>query len=253
MRWIASLGIAVCVVGLGMDRVAADQGKDRALVIVNRAIDAQGGADRLAKLHVYERVARGKEFASSTEVIFTTTLVVALPDRLHDAIEVQAMGGKVSVIQIVNAGKGWRSTDGKVEALSKEELKELATELYVRSLGTLVSLKEDAFQLTVLPDAKVDGRVAHVVQVETKDRPAVKLYFDGGNGLLVKTEFRVRQASLSFLKEYRLSQYKRFDGLKLPTVQTGYLNGTKAEELTITAYHFMDEADSSLFEQPKAK
>jgi hypothetical protein len=250
MRLYVAVVLAVGICGLGSDRASADQGRDQALAIVNRAIKAEGGADNLAKLNVYERTATGKELSANSTVDFTTKLTVSLPESFHDSIELQAMGGKGTVIQVLNGDKAWRSINGKTDALGKDETQELRSELYLRRICTLLPLKGADFQLKVLTDIKVDGKLAHVIQVDSKGHTPVKLYFDRGTGRLVGSEHRLRQGTLTVVREYRFSRYKVFDGVKLPSVQIGYTNGSKAEELHITRYRFLEKADSKLFEKP---
>ncbi|HZU38613.1 MAG TPA: hypothetical protein VFA18_21990 [Gemmataceae bacterium] len=247
--FIIMVGWSVC--WIGSEHVRADQSRDRALAVIERAINAQGGAQRLARLQTYERTAWGKQLLTNQEVDFTTTLTVAFPKRMHDHITVQLQGSKTELVQVLDGDKAWRTVGDKTNVLSKEETADLREELYLMRVSTLLPLKEEGFGLKLLPDIKVDGRLTHVVQVEHKGHAAVKLSIDARNYLLIKMEHRTRQATLTVVKEYRLSDYKEFEGLRLPTKQTEYTNGNKAGELTTTGYRFLEKADQKLFEQAK--
>ncbi len=250
MRALLILALSGCILGVGAPRLRAEGDRDEALVVINRAIRAQGGPGQLKHLHIYERRAEGKQFLGTESVAFTTTLTVAFPDRIHDEIEVQAGGGKIGIVQALDGGTAWRTAEGKTTTLGKDETADFREELYLMYISTLLPLKEEDATIKVLPDIKVDGRLTHVVQAENKDHSPIKLYFDTRTGLLIKTEHRIRQATLTVLKEFRFGDYRAFHGVRLPVKQTEYTNGSKVGELTVTGYRFLNSVDPKRFHKP---
>jgi len=242
--------VLACLVGWPiLPMLRADDRAD-ALAVIERAIDAHGGARRLERLHAYRREAHGKQSAGEKEIDFSTVLTLDLPDRFHDDITAQNAGEKLRIVQIVNGDKAWRTIEG-MATLAADESEELREEMYLMRIETLLPLRGDEFRLSLLPDASVDGRLAHVIQVAQKGHHLIKLYFDARAGLLIKTAHNVRRGAVPILKEYRLSEYKNFDGVRLPTRLAEYRNDTRVSELTVTQYRFIERPDAALFERPE--
>jgi hypothetical protein len=89
----------------------------------------------------------------------------------------------------------------------------------VNLIARLLPLKDKAFQLKAMGEAKVGGTVAQVVQVTRKDYPEVKLYFAKDTGLLVKTEYRTKAQEEDFkdvTQTTDYSDYRAVDGAKVP-------------------------------------
>jgi hypothetical protein len=229
--------------GQAADRAAA-------LAVIDRAIDARGGATRLAKARLMIRLARGTQTSGNVEVSFSTDLTVALPDRLRDVILSEGSGPKQRLERVINRNKGWVAGPGKVEEIAKRELEPLLEEVYMIWIETLAPLRDRAFELTLLPDERIDRRPAQVVRVSHKDHADAKLFFDRETHLLVKVQFRGQQGALGVLKEYVFSDYKEFDGLRMPRRQVEYVNGDRTGELRTSTYRFPDKVDDSLFAKP---
>lgn len=231
------------------DRLWASD-RDTALGVINQAIQAQGGEQRLVKSRLRQRQANGVRFLQDAEQPFTTDLVMALPDRFHDTIDIGAEGQKKRLLQILNGDKGWCASDGEATEMGPEEVNLLREEAYVVWLTTLVPLRDPAFELAPLPEIKVNGQPASGVKVSSKDHAAVQMFFDKQTGFLIRVERRFRIAGLAVTGEYLFTDYKDYDGLKLPSKQTDVANGSKETELSITSYKFPEKVDDNLFGRP---
>ena len=80
---------------------------------------------------------------------------------------------------VVNGNKGLASTGGAVMELSKERVEELRESGYL-SLGRHPGAAQEGqhFQLSPLPETKVQDQPAVGVKVSRKDHADVNLYFD---------------------------------------------------------------------------
>lgn len=240
------LAPVVCGLLLAAGAASAND-RDDALAVIDQAIQAQGGADALAKVRTAVRSGEGVLYQGGTEVPFTDQMTLDLPERWRDSVEIDK---KVQVAIAVNGDKGWQSSVGAVSDLGPERLKELREEIYVLWIQTLLPLKKDGFELAPMPEAKVGDRPAAVVKAASKGHADASLFFDKQTHLLLKVERVSEEAGLKLPKEYLLSDYKEFDGVKLPTHLTEMLAGKKASELKSASYKFPAKADDAAFAKP---
>lgn len=242
--WLFGLLVAVGAAGAAP---AAD--RDKALEIIDRAVQAHGGETALARAKMRLRTAEGVQFPQREKVPFQTELTLALPDRLRDVIEV---GGpqKVRITQVMNKDQAWRVIAGTTQEVGPEELDNLREEVYLIRLTTLLPLKEKGFELSTLPEVRLAGKPASVVRVVSPGHREVKLYFDQATGLLVKAERRAREAGLALRKEYLFSDFKPFDGVMVATRHVELLDRTPYLELKITSCRFPSQLDDQLFRKP---
>ena len=219
--------------------------RDDALAIIDQAVQAQGGADALAKLRTAVRRGEGFLFQGDDKQPFTDEMTLDLPDRWRLSLDID----KQTRFTLAVAGdKGWEALGGKVEDIGPERLKEMREEIYVLWLQTLLPLRKDGFDLAPLPEAKVDGQAVVGVKASSKDRPDVKLYFD-------KTTHRRPGSSgapggAAAAKAYLLGDYPDFDGVKMPTHLVETTDGKKISELTSAVYKFPSKADDAAFTKP---
>ena len=115
---------------------------------------------------------------------------------------------------------------------------------------TLLPVLQDKFNVSPLPEAKVNGEAAVGFKVATKGQPDVGLYFDKKTFLLVKAEYKSKEVGLVVSKEIILSAYKDYDGLKLPTKLLFQSNGKREAEWNVTDYKFPEKVDEAAFGKP---
>jgi hypothetical protein len=243
MRTIVALGVGL-VVAAGPAR-AGD--REAALEVIDRAIKAHGGAAGLAKVAVASHTESGVHLLGGKEVPFTSEVVHSLPERIR--LEV-LLDKKFPFVSVVDGDKGWQRAGGMTFELSGPRVKEIREEAYVWWLATLAPLKQDVFQLAPVPDDRVDGQPAAGVKVSCRGHADTRLYFDKRSGLLVKIARRVPEAGVPVDKEYLYSDYKEFDGVKLPAKEVMTLNGKKGAERTVSAYKFLSRPDKNAFAKP---
>jgi len=225
--------------------------REAALAVIDRGIQAQGGEQALAKSQLVMRRGTGTMNVFEKEVPFTDDALFHLPDQFRLMVNLGAADQKTQVIVVMNGNKGWRSTGGATTEMGKEALEEFRQACYLFWVGTLVPLKKDsAFELSMLPEIKVQDQPAVGVKVSRKGRGDVNLYFDKSSGLLVKMGHKTTEAGIKVDKDYVLGDYKVFDGVKLPARQTELTNGKKFNELNITSYRFPEKVDEGAFGKP---
>jgi photosynthetic reaction center cytochrome c subunit len=249
MHRLCAVLLALAVVLPAGRLEAAD--RDAALATIDAAVKAQGGADALAKAQSVIRTATGVTSAGDKEAPFTDEFVTALPDRFRLTLDIGAGAQKARIILVVNGDKGWQSTGGMVAEIGKTRLEELREEAYANWVATLTPLQKDKdFDLTPLPEEKLNGQAVLGVKVAHKGHADVTLYFDKGSGLLIRLVRQAKEAGAAFEQQFVYADYKEFDGVKLPTKQTESRGGKKFTELSGIAYKFPKVLDESAFSKP---
>ncbi len=246
MRTALRLALVVGLLYGAAGPLRADD-RDKALALIDRAIKAHGGEAGLAKVAVSTRTNAGSQTQPTGEVTFTSTVTQSLPDRVRLEIEV----GKSKLLTVIDGAKGWQqSAGGSTFPVDRDRLKEMKGEAYVWWLATLVPLKKDGLTLALAPEIKVDGKPALGVKVSGRGEPDAKLYFDQGSGLLVKIERRAPETGVLVNKEYYFSDFKDFDGVKLPAKEVMTVNGRKWYEVKVLTYKFLAKVEDSAFARP---
>jgi hypothetical protein len=246
LAWM--LGSFSCLVATAA-ALAGDASTARA--IVDAAIKAHGGPEKLAKTALMTRQAKGAMSLFGQEVPFTDELILQLPERWRWTLEAGDAGRKSRLLLVVDGDKGWRSSGGAVMDVGKERLQELREEAYVIWLSTLLPFtKSNGFSLTLLADSEINGRPAAGVNVAHKGHTEVKLYFDKRSGLLVKIARRGKEAGLALDKEYVYSAHKSFEGVQLPTKYVELANGKKYVEVEEISYKFLASVRDGTFAPP---
>src|SRR4051794_12104141 len=163
-------------------RVGRSEEKAGPRAIIDKAIQAAGGEAKLAQFKAHTWTEKGTYYGMGDGLPYTGKYAVQWPDRFSMEIE-----GFFKMV--VNGDHGWtKGGDGNTMEMSKEQFAEHKETNLGGYIATLLPLKDKAFTLTPLPEAKVDDRPAAGVQVSHKGHRDVKLYFDKQTGLLVKSE-----------------------------------------------------------------
>jgi hypothetical protein len=117
--------------------------------------------------------------------------------------------------------------------------------LYVASVRTLLPLINEDYELATTTKAEVSGRPAVGVEVKHKDRPTIKLYFDTETTALVKL---AREADgMEMVETY--DDFAEMDGLVYPKRTTEWMRGRKARELETVEFKFFDEVPERAFDE----
>jgi hypothetical protein len=119
---------------------------------------------------------------------------------------------------VINGETGWIRHGGKTGDAGKQMVtfyKNLLSALRLPQL--LTELHEKVFQLSPLGEMKIDNVEAVGIKIGHKDYKDASIFFDKKQGFPVKSEIVLSQPpSKELAVEYLYSDYKDFDGVKLP-------------------------------------
>jgi hypothetical protein len=227
-----------------VEKVSEQEAKE-AKSQLDKAIVAHGG-ENLAHLRNYELRQHGTvvtQAASPSE----REGQFSFPDRCHFGYRIEQAPMDIGV----DGNSAWRRTFGAgTQDLVGGELEEARTELYLYWVLTLRPLRNEEFVLKPLPDTSVMSHPAKGVKVMQKDRVQIELYFDAATNLLARVFLRPKQGGKVTEQEIIFSDYKTFEGIKLPTVWSERRGGLKAMDFSDTDYRFPSEIPAKVFAKP---
>jgi hypothetical protein len=246
------LGFAVALVAAGVS--AAD---DKAAAVVKKAIDSHGGADALNKYKAGRFKMAGDISVMGMDLEFTGTVAYNLPDRFRLTMEAQFMGQKMLIEQVAKGDK-LRNTvklgdmefpvNGEEE---KDELKMAAVMQEAEQLTPLLDAKK--FTVKAADDEDVNGKKAAVIVVQPKAiKKEIRMFFDKDSGLLIKTAHKGRGPgeggdSKDVDEESYGSDYKKVNGIQVPTKLLINHDGKKFMAVTLTDYELLEKIEDKEF------
>ncbi len=215
-----------------------------ARAIIDRAIEATGGEEKLAHFKSQTWSERGTFHGLGNPLPYVSKLAVEWPDKFR--MEVPHF-----MTIVLNGDHGWKKERETTTELAKEELAENLEEHHAGFITTLLPLKDKSFHLSVLPETKVDGEPAVGVRVSQEGHKDVKLYFDKSTGLPVKSEWQVKDAGKEREQEIWYKNYKVVDGAKIPMKIVMKRDGKPYLEAENFALKAGVKLDPKLFEKPE--
>jgi hypothetical protein len=240
------------VVGLGASVRAADD-KD-AQAILDKAIKALGGQEKLSKVEAATWKAKSK-FTLNGGGEITTTVTVQGLDHYRSATEGEFDGAKLTVVYVLAKDKGWqRNSYNGTRELNENELAMRKQDVYFVAVPlTLMPLKGKGFKVEAAGEKHVGDKPAVGLKITCPNGKDFTLFFDKASGLPVlltaKVAAFVRPGD--FTMEATYANYKDFDGIKRATTIVWKRDGEKISESHITEFRVLDKIDPKTFEEPK--
>lgn len=187
-------------------------GTPPARAIIDKAIAAGGGEEKLAKFQTATMDEKGTFYGMGDGIEYTGKYALERPDKFR--MEIQGV-----FIMVLNGDKGWIQSGGTTNEMKKEQI---ASEQFNHKAGWMMSLlplKDKAYTLKSAGSAKVGNVETNVVVVSRKDYPTVKMYFDKKTSHLIKSEFKSKAADMEFkevVMEYAFSDHRTVEGATMP-------------------------------------
>ncbi len=253
-----SLFPSLLALGAVLFLTAGARADDTVQAILEKAIKAQGGMEKLAKPRASHSKIKGTVEAMGLTITITGENYVQSPGRIKTVMDFEVNNMKGGIVQVFGKDGAWVQVNfggnSQTIDLKKDFGDAIKDALYaerVRQLVPLVKNKDKEFELSPLGEAKVNDKPAVGVHVESKGHKPVNLFFDKESGLLVKTEGRamgIDQQESN--QETILSDYKAVDGVKVPMKTVVLHDGKKVTEIEVTEVEFLDKLDDSEFAKP---
>ncbi len=222
-----------------------------ARAVIEKAIQASGGKENLAKLSAVHAKFKGTLEAMGMVVNVTGDNYTQLPGRSKTVFNMEVAGQKVQVTEVVNQDKAWTTIDltGQTDDIKGAALEAAKESGYRDEAETLLPLLNDkVFTLTLLGDVKVNDKPAVTVKVSSKGHKDFNLFFDKESGLEVKQEGpAVDENGKAVTREVLYSDYKLVDGVQRPMKIVIKQDGKKAMDVEVTEWTFPKKIDDREF------
>ena len=230
------MGLAASFLAASVSRAqAAGEREDaEARAIIDKAIKAHGGADKLSQFKAVSAKWVGKHKVENMFYWDAVRVVTyEMPDKIRFDFEVEnPKGGKFAFSRVVNGKKGWQGSVRGTRDLKEAEVAQIVDELYAHWLASVVPLKDKGFEFSLFGNVTVDGKDAVGVRVSCKGRPDVNLFFDKKTGLVIKSERRAKDPGTNeeYTAESIYRDHKAFQGVMWPTNRLDRRDGMDLEE-----------------------
>jgi hypothetical protein len=226
--------------------------QEDARAILNKAIKVHGGEEKLSRLHTDRVKVKGTLYLGETEIPFTGETLVQMPGQFKNVMDMKFMGQTRKVVQVLNGDRGWVSIDGQSRDPDAAGLAQMKETLYMDQLVRLTPLlKDNAYQLTALKEAKVKDRPAVGVRIASKGHKDASLWFDKETGLLVKAEYTMlNNQKKEVPQEEYFSDFKEVGGIKRPMKVVAFQDGKKLMDAEITDVQSPAKIADSEFAKP---
>jgi zinc protease len=228
----------------------ADEQAD-AKALLDQAIKAHGGGDKIEKIKAANVTMKGKFYGMGDGLDYTEAMAFQAPDKLRFEIESDAGGMKFKFTQVFNKDKGWIAVNDNVTEMDKDTIAETKESLYAHAVTQLAPAVFKNAKLAPLGEIKVGDKPALGVRVEVKGHRDVCLFFDKATHLLVKSERRVKEMQGGEVSEEAYySDFKDVAGVKTPYKITVKHDDKKFVEAEVTDYKPVEKIDDSRFAKP---
>ncbi len=225
----------------------SDQPRETAEAVLQHAIRAKGGADRLRGIHTV--VMRGTVTVRSPKPISAqTTSYIEYPGRFRQ----DSKFANGDVTQVYADGEAWMRDPSGVHDVTPQERDSLRSSTSRDIVSLLLSAADGRFTIRlVAPPAGQPGAV-DTLQLSGENLPPVELLIDRATGMVTGERYVVEQPGAigKVPTEESYSDYRRVDGVEVAFKTTVRRGEAVILERTITDFQLNPPLDATLFKRP---
>jgi hypothetical protein len=227
--------------------------QDEAKAIIERAITAHGGAEKLDKFLAGRVQAKGSIAAQGGQVPFVSVVVYQLPDKVKNTVEFTLQGGSRPVTQIMNGDKVGVVINGLAQQVLPAQADEMKQAAHARNLRRLTPLlKGDKYKLAAAGEKQIAGKTAVGVKVTAEGAREVRLYFDKTTDLLLAQERPSFDAAGKPVEQQEIfSDYREAEGMKYPATTVVMQNGQRYIVSEVVTFKPLQKVESREFTIPQ--
>ncbi len=217
--------------------------------ILDKAIKALGGDEKLAKIAAYSWKSEGTVTFNGNENESKTEVTVKGLDHFRREFGNDNFHGVV----VLAGDKGWRMFGDNSSELEGDALANEKRGVYLQVIPIkLVTLKEKGFKYETGGEEKVGDKPALILKITGPDGKDFTLSFDKETGLPVKQVAKVLGfQGNEYTAETTFEDYKDFDGIKKATKIEVKRDGETFQKMKITEFKLLDKVEPEAFTEPK--
>lgn len=247
-----SLGALLALTLVGGLAPAARADEAEAKAVLDKAIKALGGEEKLGKAQAISWKSKGKITFGENENPFNSQTIIQGLDRYHGEFEGEFNGNPFKGITVLDGKKGWRKFGDNVMEMDDDAVTNERRTIYLQVIPvTLVALKGQGFKLDSAKGEDVSGKPTDAIKATGPDGKDFTIYFDKEKNLPVKLVANVVGFNgEEFTQETTFADYKDFDGIKKATKVVAKRDGQTFLDSEVTDFKAMDKADPGAFAEP---
>jgi hypothetical protein len=241
----AAVATAILFVSSGQARADDQDAKS----ILERAIKALGGEEKLGKIEAFSWKSKGTVIFNGNE------------NESNNEVTVKGLGhyrrefgnDQFHGVVVLNGDKGWRKFGEETRDLEGDGLANEKRNVYLHVIPTtLVPLKSKDFKYEAAGEEKVGDKPAVILKITGPDGKDFTLSFDKETGVPVKEVAKVMGfQGQEHTQETTFADYKDFGGIKKATKVEIKRDGEKFQEMDITEFKVLEKVDPETFAEPK--
>ncbi len=250
MRLASGLVLTAFVLGQAGSARADEKA---AMAIVDKALKAMGGEEKLAKIKAASWKTKGKLHINDADSEFTTHTSYEGLDHYRAQFEGEFNGNTFTAVTVLNGDKAWRKFGEMIMELDADAIKNEKRNIMLQVVPSrLVDLKTKDFQIDSAGEEKVGDKPAVVIKATGPGGKSFKLSFDKETGLPLKLVADVIGfGGEEFTQETLYSDYKAYDGVQHASKVQTRRDGVSFMELQVTEFKPLDKLPADTFAEPK--
>jgi hypothetical protein len=217
--------------------------------ILDKAIKALGGEEKLSKVAAYTWKAEGTINFNGNENQFDSNVTVKGLDHLRREVG----SDNFNFVVVLAGDKGWRKGGDNSTELEGDALANEKRGVYLQVIPiTIVPLKQNGFKYETSGEEKVGDKPAVILKITGPDGKDFTLYLDKESGLPVKQVARVLGfQGQEYTAETTFADYKDFDGIKKATKIEVKRDGEPFQKFNVKEFKVLDKVEPESFTEPK--
>jgi hypothetical protein len=234
---------ASVVVLLLAGAVPAVHAQESAHSVIQRAVAAHGGLDKLSRARADRTRMRGVIYVGKSAVPFASEVTVQLPKKYRSVMTLREGDKTRVVIHEVDGDSTSITIDGTTQPVQGTHANQLRQTFELESAMRLAPLLDGKkFTLTALGEFKLNNQAVVGVLVKGSGQRELKLYFDKQTALLVKTEQKVDGGDgKDVVQEAFYRDHRDVGGYRRPGRAAAYRDGKKIMEAELIDAVRLDE------------
>ncbi len=243
------LGAVLATILLLVVGSSSHAGDSDAKSILDKAITALGGAEKLTKIEAFSMKAKGTVVIDGKESDTTSEVIYKGLDHFRRDFGNDQFHGVI----VVDGDKGWRKLGDNSSTINRAGVANEKRNVYLLVIPiTLVPVEGSGFKFETAGEEKIGDRPAFILKVTGPDAKDFTLSFDKESGLPVKLVAKVmglRGQQVTIESTY--GEYKDFGGIKKATRIQTKRDGEKNQDIEVTEFKVLDKVDPDAFAEPK--
>jgi hypothetical protein len=220
--------------------------------LIQRAVLAHGGMEKLASARADKVKLSGKLHLGARAVPFTNEVTLQLPGQFKSVVRTSDGARTITIVHVLDGERAAITIDGHPQPVRGANLAQMRQTLQLDQAMKLVPLLIDpAFSLTYLGEYQHKWRLVAGVRVAGRGQRDLTLYFDKETALLIKSEHLVDGAGGKDVKQEAFySSYREVGGYLRPGKVAAYRDGKLVMEADLVEARRFDRIDPSEFSVP---